>query len=1725
MIANKWYCIAQTGTFDSGCTINVSFDGYVIQFSASVKYGSSAINITRCELPLSANLSLRLRESNGLWSVDLLSNNDITPEIVVADSPYWVAVNSVAGAGNIILTIKDISKDFNTETGGSGGGLDENALRDFLDKYGYTRAKDFWKYETTGGGAIHTDYHIIVDGGGAFGGAELGGGGESGGGGISEFYIQLGEGGQKYKLGNSGLPNVVQIPKYPVVPTNVSEFYNDAGYIGGEQAALIFSRISEVEARVEKLEKLWWVDENGNLHTDYNIVVEKGGAFGTGASVDAGGTGGLGRVVLVNDSGDEYASDENGIVRIPDYINKIWFDAQKFATQSWVLNKGYVSESVLAPIREDITALKGDVAELKSMWTIKDGKLYTTYSIVVEGGGAFGQGASDSGEIGIGKTILITPSGLRYETNDDGYVPIPEWASQDWVNGKGFTTQTWVLSKGFLTENSADLLYAKRAELDDINETLSELVKMWRLEDGKLFTDYSIVVKGGGSFGEGSESGGGSTGGLGQITIRNQAGQEYKTDANGVVVIPTYLTSTALDGYAVASEIAKTYATIEALNTTKTNLETVTTGLADVVATVNALSKNFVNGIAKEAAKVSHALTFGSKVYDGSAAQSILASDLDAVTLSGEQVITGAKTFSSLITANSGIKIPNTASLKIGDITLIEEDGALKVLGNLVVTGGGAFGAGATTGGGGGEGFSKIIIQTEGGQSYTTNDAGVVTIPNYITSSALNGYATQSWVEGKKYLTTHQSIYSLTIKNSAGTAQITYTPNSEAASLTLTKAMVGLSNVENTTLSTWAGSSKITTLGTITSGTWNGTKIANGYLANSSMTIAGTSVSLGGSISVATLQSNLGLKALAYKDYLVASDIPDISATYVTVSTSQTISGAKTFSASIAANGGIVIPSTKSLKIGEVELTWDGKALRINKSLVVLGGGAFGEGATSGGGTSGGLGSVTIKTEGGIEYKSDSNGVVTVPNWITSASLNGYAKLTDIPTSLPASDVYAWAKKSSLALADVPDLSSKYAAVGLAGSSSYVALRNGGYIAYSGGDKWRVTNSDWTASYGILHEGNYADTTDKRYLQLRGGTISASSIEPLKLDNTVANSSCYIPFSTNGVVKAYVGWSINGYAFLQGPNNNYIAIQADGAYYNGNTLYHTGNFNPANYLPLSGGDVTGDIKTTARIKLYGTLLELDNADKTAGVFLGLGTIVGTGKRNLAIYNGTSWYDVLHENNIGSYNAGGLESEHLGNINSGTANKVFSSDFQASNRPSTENYVTGLTLANHMVGYMYQLGFSTTKGLYTRYKDSSTWQEWRELAYVDSNVASATKLQTARTIWGQSFDGTGNVSGSISYVSQIDFSNNANTGTGGLLRFFYKGSSSYTSSIYERALGQLNINDALYVNKGGNVLIGTTTDNGTKLQVNGGVTCDHITRYDSNAGYLFGSRNTALGLTDGGALVYAYGNTPISMYTNGLERMRVLGNGNVLMGTTIDSGARLHINTSVATTLQAVTTTTGLGIAQFLAPNAKTGVTGGMVLDIGVASSTYNSGNIAFRRHSNGNAANFISLGVFGNDNILNVFGSGNVAIGTTDSNPAYKLDVQGGDVRFTGNLVVYGGGAFGSDVRYKDIINYTNIDLATIADAPLFTYQWNDREDKKVYLGTSAQYWLNTAFTNAVNTDNPNFFHLDYGALGVGLAIATARKVVDHEERIATLEKENRELKKKLNKYETLWHN
>lgn len=78
-------------------------------------------------------------------------------------------------------------------------------------------------------------------------------------------------------------------------------------------------------------------------------------------------------------------------------------------------------------------------------------------------------------------------------------------------------------------------------------------------------------------------------------------------------------------------------------------------------------------------------------------------------------------------------------------------------------------------------------------------------------------------------------------RSTAGTGAL------ESLTAAQTKTLLSLNNVENTALSTWAGSTAITTLGTIATGSWNGTLIAGQY-GGTGVANTGKTVTLGGNL-------------------------------------------------------------------------------------------------------------------------------------------------------------------------------------------------------------------------------------------------------------------------------------------------------------------------------------------------------------------------------------------------------------------------------------------------------------------------------------------------------------------------------------------------------------------------------------------------------------------------------------------------------------------------------------------------------------------------------------------------------------------------------------------------------------------------------------------------------------------------------------------------------------
>lgn len=180
-----------------------------------------------------------------------------------------------------------------------------------------------------------------------------------------------------------------------------------------------------------------------------------------------------------------------------------------------------------------------------------------------------------------------------------------------------------------------------------------------------------------------------------------------------------------------------------------------------------------------------------------------------------------------------------------------------------------------------------------------------------------------------------------------------------------------------------------------------------------------------------------------------------------------------------------------------------------------------------------------------------------------------------------------------------------------------------------------------------------------------------------------------------------------------------------------------------------------------------------------------------------------------------------------------------------------------------------------------------------------NASSATKLQTSRTIWGQNFDGSGNISGDLNGVSSI------------IRNHAYAVDSDVYGNLNWKAGAESwfnwNVGGILNVNKGGNVGIGIGTPS-SKLHVIGEVKIEshnsttgaiNIQGNSTSCGFGFGNtesvnnmgfikfKPTAVnsGSVSNRIAFDIYGNDDI---------VSILGNGNVGIGTTSPS-YKLDVN--------------------------------------------------------------------------------------------------------------------------------------------------------------------------------------------------------------------------------------
>jgi hypothetical protein len=220
------------------------------------------------------------------------------------------------------------------------------------------------------------------------------------------------------------------------------------------------------------------------------------------------------------------------------------------------------------------------------------------------------------------------------------------------------------------------------------------------------------------------------------------------------------------------------------------------------------------------------------------------------------------------------------------------------------------------------------------------------------------------------------------------------------------------------------------------------------------------------------------------------------------------------------------------------------------------------------------------------------------------------------------------------------------------------------------------------------------------------------------------------------------------------------------------------------------------------------------------------------------------------------------------------------------------------------------------------------------------------------------------------------------------------------------------NERMRIENGGNVLIGTTTDSGFKLDVNGtgrfsgASTAGFVTSIFAKNPSTNAASAVKIGFDAGGTIWAEIGasynsNSPyLGFYVRAnSEKMRITDGGNLLVNTTTDSGYKLDVSGS--TRLNGNTTVTGsIDVSGSITSNgtitAQTLVVQTVTSSIEFVTGSTRNGSLAGNTHQftgsvsiTGSAAALLNV----NNGVLYVSASGNVGINNV--NPTVALDVTG----------------------------------------------------------------------------------------------------------------------------------
>lgn len=549
-------------------------------------------------------------------------------------------------------------------------------------------------------------------------------------------------------------------------------------------------------------------------------------------------------------------------------------------------------------------------------------------------------------------------------------------------------------------------------------------------------------------------------------------------------------------------------------------------------------------------------------------------------------------------------------------------------------------------------------------------------------------------------------------------------------------------------------------------------------------------------------------------DAYTKNDISGLLADYVTKSGAQDITGIKSFINGL--NIGDIL--VKKHSDGVVELDGD---LILTGSLTM-----FAQGSHTASTILDALpiDNTTLSKEGGVLSVIGGVGGGSVDGIIlngTTYSPDETTKLITLPnypTTLPASDVYSWAKQPNKPSYSFGELSSHPTTLsGYGITDAYTKTdADSRYFRHIGDTYEDGRNTGWIGFGTGTYIEAYPDGIAHKIYSYGQVTSFNSSYSRLELYSTHTSSD---PNDGNNGIQFRSGWNddkkswrmlLDEVNYLHYTDNRYVNKAGDTM--TGKLLFNADSGIDLISIPRTKSAISFNNAGSNRIGINFT--DGDGNLRIAKTDINQDWVSG----DVNILLGSNNYKVWHAGNDGS--GSGLDADLLDgkHLNQGQWNSIC--------------YIGG----DGVLEIGKYIDFHEEPGMITDFSCRIKTQGDHHntitlpaatgtLATLDDNVYSATKLQTPRSLWGQTFDGTGNVNGTI------------HVNSGGIYPIILRNSGGSECSIDYQCSGEHFVAgvypDRFFIwreNGGeiasflsnGNVGIGSLSTSGKKLYVNGDV---------------------------------------------------------------------------------------------------------------------------------------------------------------------------------------------------------------------------------------------------------------------------------------------------------------